>query len=118
METLSQSNQFAVITFIIYCICFVCFKVLFKDRFLGHFIAILLQTLIYKTHALLTDEVQVAVYNMASVHFDFFFNTVLQRLVSTVDGVAAEQWNVLIRNFVHYHDKVMKNCFSFNNSFF
>lgn len=64
----------------------------------------------HKTHALLTDEVQLAVFNMASVNFDYFFNTVLRGFVGSVDGVAAQQWDVLVRNFVHC-DKV--GCFVF-----
>lgn len=64
-----------------------------------------------KTHALLTDDIQVAVYNMAMVNFDGFFSNSLQRFASSVDGVAAEQWDVLVRSFVHYHDKVKKICF-------
>lgn len=79
---------------------------MFKDRLLGHFITILLQTILHKTHALLNEDIQIAVYNMASVNFDFFFNSLLQRFVASVDGVTAEQWDIVVRNFIRYHDKV------------
>lgn len=93
---------------------------MFKDRLLGHFITVLLQTLLHKTHALLTEDIQVAIYNMATVNFNAFFTTFLQQFVSSVDGVSGEQWEVLIRSFVHYHDKVSDCIYSdvfFCNSF-
>lgn len=107
MEVISQGKiHYLLATLVLHF--FSLFQVLFKDRLLGHFTTILLQTLMHKTHALLNDEVQLAVFNMASVNFDFFFNSLLRQFVSTVDGVAVEQWDVLVRNFVHYHDKVTR----------
>lgn len=49
----------------------------------------------------------IAIYSMACVNFDTFFNSFLQQFASSVDGLSREQWEVLVRNFVRYHDKVI-----------
>ncbi|XP_066546307.1 exportin-6 [Amia ocellicauda] len=74
-------------------------KKLFRTTMLFHFINVLLQVLVHKSHDLLQDEIALAVYNMASVDFDSFYSAFLPEFLNSCQGVDANQRTVLGRNF-------------------
>ncbi|XP_069036853.1 exportin-6 [Lepisosteus oculatus] len=74
-------------------------KKLFRTSMLFHFINVLLQVLLHKSHDLLQDEIALAVYNMASVDFDGFYSAFLPEFLHSCQGVDANQRTVLGRNF-------------------
>lgn len=82
-------------------------KGLFRDQLLIKFLTVLMQTLIDKSQALLSEDIQIAVYNMAAVNFDMFFVTFLQQFVQNLEGVQPQQSELLLRNFVQKFDKDM-----------
>ncbi|KAG7492044.1 hypothetical protein MATL_G00010330 [Megalops atlanticus] len=74
-------------------------KKLFFSSMLFHFINVLLQVLVHRSHDLLQDEIALAVYNMASVHFDSFYSTFLPEFLNSCQGIDANQRAMLGRNF-------------------
>lgn len=66
---------------------------------LFHFINVLLQVLLHKSHDLLQEEMTVAIYNMASVDFDAFYSAFMPEFLGGCQGVDAGQRAVLARNF-------------------
>ncbi|XP_039630532.1 exportin-6 isoform X1 [Polypterus senegalus] len=74
-------------------------KKLFRTSMLFHFINVLLQVLVHRSHDLLQDEIALAVYNMASVDFDGFYSAFLPEFLSSCHGVDSNQRTVLGRNF-------------------
>lgn len=79
---------------------------MFRDHLLSQFLTVLLQTLINKSHALLTEDIQIAVYNMASVNFKAFFSTFLDQFARSIEGVAQEHWGNIVRSFSQVQDRV------------
>lgn len=75
-------------------------KLLFKEHLLSQFLTVLLQTLLHKSHALLNDDITLAIYNMSAVDFDGFFHTFLSHFLQTTDGLDQRQKDTLQRNFV------------------
>ncbi|KAJ8947794.1 hypothetical protein NQ318_019466 [Aromia moschata] len=84
-------------------------KILFRDHLLSQFLTVLLNCLIDKSQTLLSEDIQVAVYNMAAVNFEGFFSTFLRQFVQNLNGINPSQSEVLLGNFVHNHDKVTNN---------
>lgn len=72
---------------------------LFRTSMLFHFINVLLQVLLHKSHDLLQEEMTVAIYNMASVDFDAFYSAFMPEFLGGCQGVDAGQRAVLARNF-------------------
>lgn len=66
---------------------------------LFHFINVLLQVLLHKSHDLLQEEITVAIYNMASVDFDAFYSAFMPEFLNGCQGVDSSQRAVLARNF-------------------
>uniref|UniRef100_A0A671WJD7 Exportin 6 n=1 Tax=Sparus aurata TaxID=8175 RepID=A0A671WJD7_SPAAU len=72
---------------------------LFRTSMLLHFINVLLQVLLHKSHDLLQEEITVAIYNMASVDFDAFYSAFMPEFLNGCQGVDSSQRTVLARNF-------------------
>uniref|UniRef100_A0A3P8XV62 Importin N-terminal domain-containing protein n=1 Tax=Esox lucius TaxID=8010 RepID=A0A3P8XV62_ESOLU len=72
---------------------------LFRTSMLFHFINVLLQVLLHKSHDLLQEEIALAVYNMASVDFDAFYSAFMPEFLNGCHGVDSNQRTVLCRNF-------------------
>ncbi|MGH0115379.1 UNVERIFIED_CONTAM: hypothetical protein FKN15_000014, partial [Acipenser sinensis] len=72
---------------------------LFRTTMLFHFLNVLLQVLVHKSHDLLQDDIALAVYNMASVDFDGFYSAFLPEFLNSCQGVDSNQRTVLGRNF-------------------
>uniref|UniRef100_A0A674NRY7 Exportin 6 n=1 Tax=Takifugu rubripes TaxID=31033 RepID=A0A674NRY7_TAKRU len=72
---------------------------LFRTSMLFHFINVLLQVLLHKSHDLLQEEITVAIYNMASVDFDAFYSAFMPEFLNGCQGVDTNQRAVLARNF-------------------
>uniref|UniRef100_A0A3Q3GG94 Exportin 6 n=1 Tax=Labrus bergylta TaxID=56723 RepID=A0A3Q3GG94_9LABR len=72
---------------------------LFRTSMLLHFINVLLQVLLHKSHDLLQEEITVAIYNMASVDFDAFYSAFMPEFLNGCQGVDTSQRAVLARNF-------------------
>uniref|UniRef100_A0A8C7X640 Exportin 6 n=1 Tax=Oryzias sinensis TaxID=183150 RepID=A0A8C7X640_9TELE len=72
---------------------------LFRTSMLFHFINVLLQVLLHKSHDLLQEEIILAVYNMASVDFDAFYSVFMPQFLNGCHGVDSNQRGVLARNF-------------------
>ncbi|KAG5831910.1 hypothetical protein ANANG_G00285420 [Anguilla anguilla] len=74
-------------------------KKMFRTTMLLHFINVLLQVLVHRSHDLLQDEIALAVYNMASVDFEGFYSAFMPEFLNGCQGVDASQRAVLGRNF-------------------
>ncbi|KAJ9592278.1 hypothetical protein L9F63_001174, partial [Diploptera punctata] len=74
-------------------------KAVFRDELLPRFLTVLLNALIHKSHALLAEEIAVALYNMASVNFVAFHNLFLPEFLRSSDGLDDGQRSILQRNF-------------------
>uniref|UniRef100_A0A8C2XSS3 Exportin 6 n=1 Tax=Cyclopterus lumpus TaxID=8103 RepID=A0A8C2XSS3_CYCLU len=72
---------------------------LFRTSMLFHFINVLLQVLLHKSHDLLQEEITLAIYNMASVDFDAFYSAFMPEFLNGCQGVDSSQRAVLARNF-------------------
>uniref|UniRef100_A0A3P8WA05 Exportin 6 n=1 Tax=Cynoglossus semilaevis TaxID=244447 RepID=A0A3P8WA05_CYNSE len=72
---------------------------LFRTSMLFHFINVLLQVLLHKSHDLLQEEITLAIYNMASVDFDAFYSAFMPEFLNSCQGVDTSQRAVLARNF-------------------
>ncbi|XP_037544857.1 exportin-6 [Nematolebias whitei] len=72
---------------------------LFRTSMLFHFINVLLQVLLHKSHDLLQEEITLAIYNMASVDFDAFYSVFMPEFLNGCHGVDTNQRSVLARNF-------------------
>ncbi|KAM6962761.1 exportin-6 [Aplochiton taeniatus] len=68
---------------------------LFRTSMLFHFINVLLQVLLHKSHDLLQEEIALAVYNMAAVDFDAFYSVFLREFLNSCQGVDPNQQAVL-----------------------
>lgn len=65
-----------------------------------------MQSLLDKKQCLLSEDIQVAVYNMANVNFDHFFSTFLPQFIRGIEGVTDQQREILLNTFVQNYDKV------------
>ena len=72
---------------------------MFRDELLPKFLTVLLNSLIHKSHALLAEEIAVALYNMAAVNFVAFHNLFLPEFLHSTDGLDDGQRSILQRNF-------------------
>lgn len=72
---------------------------LFRQELLAQFLTVLLHSLIHKSHALLEEDITVAIYNMATVSFDAFYNEFLTEFLRSNDGLDNSQRSILQRNF-------------------
>ena len=66
---------------------------------LAQFVSVLLQVLLAKSHALLSEEIGIVLYNMASVDFNAFFTSFLPHFLSSCDGLDENQKATLALNF-------------------
>jgi hypothetical protein len=71
----------------------------FRDELLPKFLTVLLNCLIEKSHALLAEEVAVALYNMAAVNFVAFHSLFLPEFLRSTNGLDDGQRAILQRNF-------------------
>lgn len=76
---------------------FYIFQDLFRSAFLGEFLTVLMNNLVEKSHALLEDEIATAVYNMAAVDFNTYFNSFLPHFLSQTSGLDSYQREMLHR---------------------
>jgi hypothetical protein len=73
--------------------------------------SVLVQTLIDKSQSLLSEDIQVTIYNMATVNFDYFFSTFLPEFIRGIEGITDQQREILLTNFMQNHDKVRCNIY-------
>lgn len=66
---------------------------------LFHFINVLLQVLLHKSHDLLQDDITLALYNMAAVDFPAFYSSFLPEFLNGCQGLDPHQRTTLVRNF-------------------
>lgn len=71
---------------------------MFRVQFLALLLTVLLTNLINKTHALFNEEIATAIYNMAAVNFDTFFNSFLPQFLSQTSGLDDTQRDILKKN--------------------
>lgn len=74
-------------------------KTLFSEGMLTQFLNVLLQVLVHRSHDLLQEEINVTIYNMASVDFDKFYNNFLHQFLSDCEGLHPDQKQALQQNF-------------------
>ncbi|XP_018332327.1 exportin-6-B isoform X2 [Agrilus planipennis] len=67
------------------------YKTLFREQLLNQFLTVLFHTLLDKTHALLTDDILLAIYNMAAVNFQDFFESFIPNFLQSTNGLAQPQ---------------------------
>lgn len=72
---------------------------LFRNAMLFHFINVLLQVLLHKSHDLLQDDITLALYNMAAVDFQAFYSSFLPEFLNGCQGLDPHQRTTLARNF-------------------
>ncbi|XP_050437113.1 exportin-6-A [Adelges cooleyi] len=63
----------------------------FKHYFLSKYMTVLLNIMVNKSHTLLCDEISVAIYNMASVNFEYFFSKFLPDYLKQTDNIRNDQ---------------------------
>ncbi|XP_015917777.1 exportin-6 isoform X2 [Parasteatoda tepidariorum] len=80
------------------------YKGYFKSIMLFQFISVFLQTLIYKTHNLLRDEIVSTIYSMALVDIQSFYSTFLPQFLQSMENLDSNQKTTLLRNFKHETD--------------
>ncbi|VVC36178.1 Hypothetical protein CINCED_3A020396 [Cinara cedri] len=66
-------------------------KEYFKHYFLSKYMTVLLNVMVNKSHTLLSDEISMAIYNMASVDFDYFFLKFLPDYLKQTDNIRNDQ---------------------------
>ncbi|PSN44667.1 hypothetical protein C0J52_15740 [Blattella germanica] len=71
----------------------------FREVLLPQFLTVLLHSLIHKSHALLAEEIAIALFNMAAVNFTAFQSAFLPQFLHSTDGLDDGQRNILQRNF-------------------
>lgn len=74
-------------------------KTIFSDGMLFHFLNVLLQVLVRRSHDLLQEEIAIALYNMASSDFDKFYLRFVPDFLTHCDGLFAEQKSELSKTF-------------------
>ncbi|XP_031353857.1 exportin-6 isoform X1 [Photinus pyralis] len=79
-------------------------KMLFRQQLLHQFLTVLWHTLLDRSHTLLTDDILLAIYNMAAVNFQVFFNTFLTEFLDSVNGLTSTQRDSLKQSFNHETD--------------
>ncbi|MCJ8739399.1 hypothetical protein PDJAM_G00046660 [Pangasius djambal] len=77
---------------------------LFRNSMLFHFINVLLQVLLHKSHDLLQDDITLALYNMAAVDFPAFYSSFLPEFLNGCQGLDPHQRTTLARNFTPERD--------------
>ncbi|KAI4881308.1 hypothetical protein NFI96_029925 [Prochilodus magdalenae] len=77
---------------------------LFRSSMLFHFINVLLQVLLHKSHDLLQDDITLALYNMAAVDFQAFYSSFLPEFLNGCQGLDPHQRTTLARNFTPERD--------------
>ncbi|TRY56086.1 hypothetical protein DNTS_017930 [Danionella cerebrum] len=77
---------------------------LFRNAMLFHFLNVLLQVLLHKSHDLLQDDITLALYNMAAVDFSAFYSSFLPEFLNGCQGLDPHQRTTLARNFTPERD--------------
>uniref|UniRef100_A0A671RXZ7 Exportin-6-like n=1 Tax=Sinocyclocheilus anshuiensis TaxID=1608454 RepID=A0A671RXZ7_9TELE len=77
---------------------------LFRNTMLFHFLNVLLQVLLHKSHDLLQDDITLALYNMAAVDFQAFYSSFLPEFLNGCQGLDPHQRTTLARNFTPERD--------------
>ncbi|KAL1498173.1 hypothetical protein ABEB36_009014 [Hypothenemus hampei] len=80
-------------------------KGLFRSHFLSELLRVLLDTLLYKRQGLCNEDIIFAVYSMAEVDFDGFFATFLPHYIRNLDGVKANDFEILVGHFNANNDR-------------
>lgn len=52
---------------------------------------VLLNVMVNKSHTILSDEISMTIYNMASVDFDYFFSKFLPEYLKQTDNIRNDQ---------------------------
>jgi len=52
---------------------------------------VLLNVMVNKSHTILSDEISMTIYNMASVNFDYFFSKFLPEYLKQTDNICNDQ---------------------------
>uniref|UniRef100_A0A673NGG2 Exportin-6-like n=1 Tax=Sinocyclocheilus rhinocerous TaxID=307959 RepID=A0A673NGG2_9TELE len=68
---------------------------LFRNTMLFHFLNVLLQVLLHKSHDLLQDDITLALYNMAAVDFQVFYSSFLPEFLNGCQGPDPHQRTTL-----------------------
>uniref|UniRef100_A0A2S2PW53 Exportin-6 n=1 Tax=Schizaphis graminum TaxID=13262 RepID=A0A2S2PW53_SCHGA len=66
-------------------------KEYFKHYFLSKYMTVLLNVMVNKSHTILSDEISIAIYNMASVDFEYFFSKFLPDYLKQTDNLRNDQ---------------------------
>ncbi|KAK4874303.1 hypothetical protein RN001_013663 [Aquatica leii] len=74
-------------------------KMLFRQQLLSQFLTVLCHTLLDRTHAIFTDDILLAIYNMAAINFQTFFDTFLLDFLQNMDGLTSSQRDSLKQSF-------------------
>ncbi|KAK9752797.1 Exportin 1-like protein [Popillia japonica] len=82
-------------------------KALFQDQLLSQFLTVLIQTLLDKTHNLLTEDILQAIYNLAAVNFSIFFSTFLHNLLT--EDILQAIYNLAAVNFSIFFSTFLPN---------
>ncbi|KAA0706153.1 Exportin-6 [Triplophysa tibetana] len=77
---------------------------LFRNAMLFHFLNVLLQVLLHKSHDLLQDDITLALYNMAAVDFPAFYSSFLPEFLNGCQGLDPHQRTTLARHFTPERD--------------
>eukprot|EP00117_Sycon_ciliatum_P039236 scpid11660/ scgid0521/ Exportin-6-B len=80
-------------------------KELFRQMMLTQFINVLLQVLIHKSHDLLAEEIQLAIYHMARTDFTLFFSQLLPQFLISASELQDSQKQILADNFQRDQDQ-------------
>ncbi|KAF5293825.1 hypothetical protein FQA39_LY03310 [Lamprigera yunnana] len=74
-------------------------KMLFRQQLLNQFLTVLCHSLLDQSHAIFTDDILLAIYNMAAVNFQTFFDAFLIEFLQNSDGLSSSQRNSLKHSF-------------------
>lgn len=86
---------------------------MFKKSLLKQFLTLFMQTFVQKSHALLQDEITNVIYNMASVDFDYFYQSFIPHFLDAWPGLDNNQKEGLARNVVKHASRDLPS-FSLN----
>jgi len=73
----------------------------FCEGLLGRFLSVLLNSLVNQCHALLSEDITNAIFNMASVDFSAFQTSFLPEFLRSCSELNDNQRSILIRNFTN-----------------
>ena len=75
------------------------FQEIFRTKHLSPMLNVLLFTLIEGKHKLLTDEILSAVFHIAAINFEIFYNNYIPSLLASSGSLTGHQIHTLRTNF-------------------